>query len=108
MFFHSPCTGLALDTTTLTTLLMETVVEVRAGRWRWEVIPVKLISFQRDIPISDFPGDVALALAVRFLDLHHWVAEGWKCVSVVAVHRRKDHRVRGEALLKTHLTSDMR
>jgi len=75
---------------------METIVEVRAeGRGR-EAIPVKLVSsFQRDVPICVFPADVARALAARFLDSHRWVAGGWKSVSGVASHGRKDHRVRG-------------
>ena len=75
---------------------------------------MKLISsFQRDVPVCVFAGDVALASAVRFLDLNHWVAEGWKHVSGAASHKRKDCGVRGltwwlrgGALLKKCVTSD--
>lgn len=70
--------------------------------------PVKLVfSFQRDVPVCVLPGDCPLVLAVRFLGLHHRVAEGWERVSGEAAHRRKrpwsegiSWWPRGEALLK--------
>lgn len=76
-------------------------------------MPVKLVSFQRDIPVCVFPGGVSLTVVVRFLGLRHRVAERWNRVSGASSHRRKDHRergltwsLRGKALLKKCITSD--
>lgn len=51
---------------------------------------------------------------IRFLDLCHRVAEGWKHVSVAASHKREDHGEqgltgwhKGEVLLTKHVTSDI-
>lgn len=59
----------------------------------------------RPLSICVVPGDVALASAVRFLDLHHWVAEGWKRVSGAAAHRPWSEGINREALLKKRVTS---
>lgn len=40
------------------------------------------------VPTRVSPGDTALALAVTFLELKPWVAEGMKCIPGVASQRR--------------------
>lgn len=41
------------------------------------------------MPTQVYPGHATLALAVMFLDLNPWVAEGMKGIAVLASQRRK-------------------
>lgn len=71
-FFHSPTVGLVLNPTTVTTLLVESVVMVRAETWRLEVTFVKLVfSFQRDVPVCVFPTAVGSEVS-GFTSLDGW------------------------------------